>query len=34
MHVMDGVVLHDLRDGGHPELELVFGAQTPRLLPS
>jgi hypothetical protein len=29
--VLDGVVLHDLRDGGHPELELVFGAQTPRL---
>ena len=29
--LLDGVVLHDLRDGGHPELELVFGAQTPRL---
>lgn len=29
--VLDRVVLHDLRDGGHPELELVFGAQTPRL---
>ena len=29
--VLDGVVLHDLRDGGHPELELVFGAQTPHL---
>ncbi len=31
--VLDGVVLHDLRDGGHPELELVYGAQTPRLAP-
>jgi hypothetical protein len=31
--VLDGVVLHDLRDGGHPELELVFGAQTPLLAP-
>lgn len=31
--VLDKVVLHDLRDGGHPELELVFGAQTPRLNP-
>lgn len=29
--ILDRVVLHDLRDGGHPELELVFGAQTPRL---
>jgi hypothetical protein len=29
--VLDRFVLHDLRDGGHPELELVFGAQTPRL---
>lgn len=29
--VLDKVVLHDLRDGGHPELELVFGARTPRL---
>jgi hypothetical protein len=29
--VLDGVVLHDLRDGGHPELELVYGAQTPHL---
>jgi hypothetical protein len=29
--VLDRVVLHDLRDGGHPELELVYGAQTPRL---
>lgn len=29
--VLDHVVLHDLRDGGHPELELVFGAATPRL---
>lgn len=29
--VLDNVVLHDLRDGGHPELELVFGARTPRL---
>jgi hypothetical protein len=29
--ILDGVVLHDLRDGGHPELELVFGALTPRL---
>ena len=31
--ILDGVVLHDLRDGGHPELELVFGARTPRLAP-
>ena len=29
--VLDHIVLHDLRDGGHPELELLFGAQTPRL---
>ncbi len=29
--VLDQVVLHDLLDGGHPELELVFGALTPRL---
>ena len=29
--VLDRAVLHDLRDGGHPELELVFGAQSPRL---
>ena len=29
--ILDGVVLHDLRDGGHPELELVYGAQSPRL---
>jgi len=29
--ILDRVVLHDLRDGGHPELELVFGARTPRL---
>jgi hypothetical protein len=29
--VLDRVVLHDLRDGGDHELELVFGAQTPRL---
>ena len=34
VNVLDKVVLHDLRDGGHPELELVFGAQTPRLMPS
>lgn len=30
--ILDKVTLHDLRDGGHPELELVFGAPTPRLL--
>lgn len=29
--ILDRIVLHDLRDGGHPELELVFGALTPRL---
>ena len=29
--VLDKVVMHDLRDGGHPELELMFGAQSPRL---
>ncbi|HZG93637.1 MAG TPA: DUF6758 family protein [Mycobacteriales bacterium] len=29
--VLDRFQLHDLRDGGHPELDLVFGAQTPRL---
>ncbi len=33
VRVLDGMVLHDLCDGGHPELELVFGAQTPRLAP-
>lgn len=31
--ILDDIVLHDLRDGGHPELELMFGAQTPRLSP-
>jgi hypothetical protein len=31
--VLDGFVLHDLHDGGHPELDLLFGAQSPRLLP-
>jgi hypothetical protein len=29
--ILDKIALHDLRDGGHPELELVFGAATPRL---
>ena len=29
--ILDKLILHDLRDGGHPELELVFGAQSPRL---
>ncbi|MEO6713589.1 MAG: DUF6758 family protein [Mycobacteriales bacterium] len=29
--VLDKVELHDMRDGGHPELELVYGAPTPRL---
>lgn len=29
--VLDKIDLFDLRDGGHPELELVFGAPTPRL---
>ena len=29
--ILDKVQLHDLRDGGHPELELVYGAPTPRL---
>jgi hypothetical protein len=29
--VLDHFVLHDLRDGLNPEVDLVFGAQTPRL---
>jgi hypothetical protein len=29
--ILDKIHLHDLRDGGHPELELVFGAPTPKL---
>ena len=29
--VLDKMDLHDLRDGDHPQLELLFGAPTPRL---
>ncbi|HVE99213.1 MAG TPA: DUF6758 family protein [Mycobacteriales bacterium] len=31
---VNGVALHDMRDGPLPELELVFGAAMPRLAPS